>query len=379
MPRHTFCHEPATFMNRPLNATDAALWDIERDPTLRTTIVAVLHLERPIDRDRLVNDLEAATRIIPKLRQRVVEGPAGMGTPHWELINDFDIADHVDFVETPEAPDDKRIMQVSQELASSPLDRSGALWSCTYLGGRSGRSVVLLKVHHSLTDGVGGMELLDAILDAQSDAEARDLDDFPIPESTGSMHPLLAATNSAQKLADLQLDVAKLAVGAASHPLDAATGLWKGVQSTLRLLSPVSSTMSTLMTGRSPDRHAHTFDLDLEQMHVAAHKHSCTINHLLFAGVVEGIAAYHRHSDHEVEGLRVLMPVSFRTSDGTSSGNEWGPVRFTAPAAIKDPVDRLRAMRTVLARSGNEPALEFSQQLAGAVQLLPSVLSSSIV
>jgi hypothetical protein len=35
-----------------LNPTDATLWDIERNPSLRTTIVAVLVLDRPVDRTR---------------------------------------------------------------------------------------------------------------------------------------------------------------------------------------------------------------------------------------------------------------------------------------------------------------------------------------
>ena len=37
------------------------------------------------------------------------------------------------------------------------------LWECVYVGGLDqGRSAVVLKLHHSLTDGVGGVSLLDA-------------------------------------------------------------------------------------------------------------------------------------------------------------------------------------------------------------------------
>ncbi len=50
----------------PLNGTDAALWDIERNPTLRTTIVSLLTLDRPIDPERL----------IAAARRRVAFGPA---------------------------------------------------------------------------------------------------------------------------------------------------------------------------------------------------------------------------------------------------------------------------------------------------------------
>ena len=177
----------------------------------------------------------------------------------------------------------------------------------------------------------------------------------------------------------MQADVVRSTVAASRHPVDSGTTVWQGLQSTLRLLSPVSSALSTLMVGRSSNRHTHVFDLELERMHAAAQKHGCTINHLLFAGVIEGITQYHSRADHKLDALRVLMPVSFRANNDATSGNQWGPVRFTAPTNIEDPIERLRAMRTILARSGQEPALEFGQSLAGAVQLLPSVLSSNIV
>jgi len=169
----------------------------------------------------------------------------------------------------------------------------------------------------------------------------------------------------------MQADVVRSTVAASRHPVDSGTTVWQGLQSTLRLLSPVSSALSTLMVGRSSNRHTHVFDLELERMHAAAQKHGCTINHLLFAGVIEGITQYHSRADHKLDALRVLMPISFRANNDATSGNQWGPVRFTAPTNIEDPIERLRAMRTILARSGQEPALEFGQSLAGAVQLLP--------
>ena len=78
-----------------LNPTDAALWDTERDPKLRTTIVAVMMLDRQVDTDHLWHMLEVASRRVPQLRQRVVSNIAGVGVPHWEINRDFDLADHV--------------------------------------------------------------------------------------------------------------------------------------------------------------------------------------------------------------------------------------------------------------------------------------------
>lgn len=51
---------------------DALMWNVEKDPTLRSTIVTVLTLDRSPDWDTLVERIERGTRLIPRLRQRVV-------------------------------------------------------------------------------------------------------------------------------------------------------------------------------------------------------------------------------------------------------------------------------------------------------------------
>ncbi len=76
------------------NPSDTTLWEIERDPRLRTTIVVVLELDRPIEVGRLRNDLDATTTLVPRLRQRVVTMPGGLGTPRWDDDPRFSIDDH---------------------------------------------------------------------------------------------------------------------------------------------------------------------------------------------------------------------------------------------------------------------------------------------
>ena len=55
--------------------SDAFAWYMENDPTLRSTVVAVVWFERAPDWDVLVAKLERATRMIPNFRERVVEPP----------------------------------------------------------------------------------------------------------------------------------------------------------------------------------------------------------------------------------------------------------------------------------------------------------------
>lgn len=363
-----------------LNPTDATLWDIERDPKLRTTIVAMLLLDRPVAHERLLHVLEAASRLIPRLRQRVVGRPGGIGTPYWDLDDGFDVRRHVEFVAVDGPVTDADVASVAEPLASSPLDRSRPLWECTYVGGPAGRSAVVLKVHHSLTDGVGGMGLLDVMLDRRRDADPRDLDRLPVPRRGRRSSSLAAELEAAaEKMVMLPFELSSAAVSAIGQPVRAAGGVWKGARSAARLLAPTAAPESTLLAGRSMYRHVGTSDIEFERVHAAAARNGCTVNHAFFAGTIAGVAAYHRELGAPIERLRVTMPVSIRRSPSVEAGNQWAPVRFVVPTDIDDPVESMLAMRRLVTASRREPALGFSQSLAGVVQTLPSILSSAVV
>src|SRR5271167_4482130 len=84
-----------------MRETDAFSWYMERDPTLRATIVAVAFLDRSPDWDTLVDRLERATRLVPISRQRPVEPPGRLATPRWTLDPDFDLSWHLRRVGSP--------------------------------------------------------------------------------------------------------------------------------------------------------------------------------------------------------------------------------------------------------------------------------------
>jgi WS/DGAT/MGAT family acyltransferase len=363
-----------------LNPTDAALWDIERNPTLRTTIVGVLMLDRPVDPARLRDVIEVATRRIPRLRQRVVAHTAGVGTPHWELVADFDLDDHVRVVSAPAGVDDAAVAAVAASLASDPFRRDRPLWELVYLDPPAGRSAAILKVHHSLTDGVGGIGLLDVMLDRDRGAPHADPDTVPLPVPGRRPAPTDEERGErVRRVVDLPWDAASAATTAVFHPVRTASGSWEAVRSAGRLLAPSAAPLSPLLTGRGMERSASMAHVDLVRLHDAAARHGCTINHAFFAAAIGGIGAYHRAMGSDLRQLRVTMPVSFRRAKNVAAGNQWAPVRFVVPADIADPVDRMLAMRTLVVSSRREKALSFSHSLAGLVQVLPSVLSAGVV
>ncbi len=78
-----------------MSDSDALMWNIEKDPVLRSTIVAVGILAGPPDFERLRRRYEQASHTIPRLRQRVLTPPMRIGPPRWAEDPHFDLDFHL--------------------------------------------------------------------------------------------------------------------------------------------------------------------------------------------------------------------------------------------------------------------------------------------
>ena len=58
-----------------MGASDAFSWYMERDPVLRPPIIVVVWLDRAPDRDTLADRIDRISRLMPSLRQRVIDSP----------------------------------------------------------------------------------------------------------------------------------------------------------------------------------------------------------------------------------------------------------------------------------------------------------------
>src|SRR5690606_8746947 len=105
----------------------------------------------------------------------------------------------------------------AEPMASAPFDRTRPLWECVHVAAPTGRAAVVLKVHHSLTDGVGGMGILDSILDRTADAPPRDLSRIPLPvAATG--HAERDSGRLVERAVTLPFDVAGAVAATTFHP-----------------------------------------------------------------------------------------------------------------------------------------------------------------
>ncbi|MFN8050776.1 MAG: wax ester/triacylglycerol synthase family O-acyltransferase [Acidimicrobiales bacterium] len=366
-----------------MGPAEAVLWDIESDPVLRSTITALAILDRAPNWDRMVHRLDIATRTIPRLRQRVVEPPLRLGSPRWVTDPEFDLEYHLRRAEVPAPGTLRDVLDLVQPLAIAPFDRSRPLWEFTLIEGlEDGRAAFVQKVHHTVTDGVGGIELALSILDERRVVRNPELP--PLPEA-GSVDSLSATTDALAGTArsllrtgvNLPIAGARAAADTAMHPIrnvGRAIGLTRSVG---KMVAPVPRSASPIMTERSLRRRFDTIDVTLSQLKKAAKVADGTANDALLAAVVEGIRRYHVRHEAELDELRITMPINLRHAGG-EHGNHFAPARFAVPANIDDPVDRMRVVGSIARRWRAEPALDSSDAIALVLDRLPTPVTTAV-
>ena len=164
--------------NGYMRASDAFSWYMERDPALRSTVVAAIWLDRPPDWDVLVARVDRISRSVPSLRQRVVESLFRLTAPRWTYDPHFDLSWRLRRVRAPSPRTRVAVLELARQSAMDAFDRDRPLWELTLVEGiKGGRAALILKMHHSLSDGVGGMQMLTLLCDLQRDPP--DLGEMP--------------------------------------------------------------------------------------------------------------------------------------------------------------------------------------------------------
>jgi len=88
-------------------------------------------------------------------------GPLATVSPSLRPDPDVDLGYHVRHSALPSPGGERELGELVSHLHGVPLDRTRPLWTCHVIEGLEGnRFAVYLKIHHALTDGVGGIRLM---------------------------------------------------------------------------------------------------------------------------------------------------------------------------------------------------------------------------
>lgn len=370
-----------------LAAFDAVMYGIEQDPVLRSTIVVMMVLDREPDVGVGTARVERMTRLVPKLRQTVSGTPNSLLPPRWETDPHFNLDYHLRRYRVPD--EDGTLgpaLRIAEQMAEADFDRSRPLWEMALVTGLPlGQAAVIFKVHHSITDGVGGMAMAAALFELSREASLPDGPDPEVPDArdVGTAGLLMDGLQfTAERTADSVRRYTSGAVDLAGRILrDPTATITDGAMyasSAARILAPASEPMSPLMVGRTLSLHLDVLEAPLADLKASGKAVGGTLNDAFIAVVCGGIARYHERHGVFVPDVRVNMPVNLRTEGEDAAGNRWVPARFLIPTDIDDPAQRMRVLSPVLRAARSEPALPMSDFVMRRLVKLPRGLMTRV-
>lgn len=373
------------FQDRMSDA-DKLMWTIEHNPMLRSTITSVVLLDRSPDRTTLADIIERASRTVPRLRQRVVSNPLSVAPPRWEIDPNFDINFHLRWVRASGDGSVRNLFEIAEPIAMQGFDRARPLWEYTVVEGlQDGRAGLIMKIHHAITDGVGGV----ALMLATFDLEREPADRGPMPDA-----PEVHVMNQRERFLDAMAHegrrgagIAKRSLGtvvgalglAAADPIGSSGVVAETAQSVARMLQPAVDPLSPIMRKRSLSVHFDTITVPLDETKRAAKKAGGKLNDAFLAGLVGGWRRYHDRHGLSTDALRMSMPISVRSEDtANEAGNQFAPARFLVPLDISDPVDRMATLRRLVEEARTEPALALLDPMAGVLNRFPKEVATGL-
>jgi WS/DGAT/MGAT family acyltransferase len=352
-----------------LTSTDAAFLEQESERAHMHIGGMLIFEGPPPDYRELLSHIEARLHLVPRYRQKLAFPPLRSGRPVWIDDPRLNLEYHVRHSSLPAPGDDEQLSLLVGRIFSQRLDRSKPLWEMYLVQGLEGnRFAILSKTHHSLVDGISGVDLATVLFDAN-----------PVPPGiTPPVRPWdpKSEPGSAQLAARVAGSMAKLPLRAgrrvarvAQHPrtsVSRATEQASGVGEIIwELLNPAPKVPLNQPIG--PHRMYRWTHCELADFKLIKDRLGGTVNDVVLAVTAGALRGWLQRRGIKTEGveLRALVPVSLRTEEERGMlGNRLAVFRAPLPVYASDPVERLRIVREEMAK------LKQSKQVMGAETLV---------
>jgi WS/DGAT/MGAT family acyltransferase len=318
--------------------------------------------------DAVRQELAGRLHLIPRLRQRVLSPPVGQGPPLWVDDPGFDLANHVRTVQVPAPGGQRELLGLCDQLCLRLLDRARPLWELWLVTGlAAGRVGLVLKLHHSLADGLAAVQIAGILLDSTADAGSPTPPPWqPRPAPSGSA---LLADNLAGRSAALAAALARLRhpgrLAAQARVLAGAAQMAAGGRRHRQ--------RSVLRRPVGARRRLAVVRAQLTVVKDVAHAQGATVNDLLLAAVTGGLRELLLARGTPTDGLTLYasVPVALRAGAGTAAlGNQVGLMIVPLPVGEPDPVQQLRQVSQATIQRKRRPELLASLRPVGSLTIL---------
>ncbi len=373
---------------RSLTHSDAFSWYLERDPLLRSTVVTLVLLDGPPDWEQLRARVATAVSRIPAFRSRVVVPPLGLSPPFWREA-DVDLDWHLQRAWLPPQDPWSHLLDLARRKAVTAFDPARPLWEATLVEGLpGGQAAFVLVFHHSLTDGIGGMQLSAELFDSAAGHAAQHGPDLD-PPAPHHQDPSALRTTwegiglETGRLTDLLLALPRPAgvawLRTLRSPLGSVAAPWRTAASVLRFVAPTPAAPATdggpaVLAGRRLARSFELLEVPQADLHRAGQRSGGHLNDAFLTALTGGLRRYRDKHGSSAETLHVTMPISLRRASDAPGGNLLTLVRMALPLAVDDPAARLAAIHDIVERWRAEPSLALNQPISQALNLLPAAV-----
>lgn len=356
----------AEVFSERLSALDATFLDVENETAPMHVGAALIFDAQPLtvehgglDIERITKYTLAALDSIPRYRQRLAWVP-GLGHPVWVDDDRFNINYHLRHTRLPLPGDERVLKRLVGRLFSQRLDRSRPLWEFWVVEGLDNdRFALVIKAHHCMVDGVGGVGLLQAMLQMMPDGTLRD----PKPWAP---RPAPSRTELVKGEFRHRVDGIRKLPGFLPKVRENLGGL-AGV-----LTSGMKPAAQNEFVGDdvSPYRRFDWTSFNLREVKQIKNTFGGTINDVVLAvttGAVREFLQVRRRDVDAVREFKAFLPVNTQKVRTGSPGNHVAMLLAELPVSEPDPIRRMQKVIDVTTK------LKHESNQAGGAELIEEV------
>ena len=324
-----------------LSAVDASFLHQE-GPESHMHVGALVTLDGPPPPvSEFLDFLRGRLHLVPRYRQKLATPPLDSGRPLWVDDPDFNVEFHVRHTALPSPGSDEQLRNLVARIFSQQFDRSKPLWELWIVENVSeARWAMITKTHHSLIDGIAGVDVGTVLFDIEPTPRKVEHPDRPwSPHREPAGVDLVAG--SVRGAVKAAVKVVESAVDSALHPsrtLAAAREAAEGIgEIAWAALNPAPDTPLNVPIG--PHRRFVGVRGRLADFKEIKGAFGGTVNDVVLTVVAGGLREFLHSRGVRTEGLelRALVPgvaaigAPTTSSSATRSSRCAGRCRSTSP------------------------------------------------
>lgn len=348
-------------------------------PAVPMHVGSVAVIEDPgLDLEEICEHIDRRLALVPRFRRKLMWVPYHQGRPVWVDDAHFDVRYHVRHAGLPHPAGERELLTTAARILSTHLDRKRPLWEIWVLDLPDNRKALLQKTHHSLIDGISGVDVATVLLDLTPDApptEKSAWEPVPAPTKTDLLRQTLL--ERAAEPAEI-LRTFRAATRRPRQALQNAIETGRSIVAFGRSgLAAAPHTSLNVPIGAF--RRFEVVRSDLDAVKAVKRQYGCTVNDVVLAIVTAGLRAILTSRGDDVTDLsmRTLVPMSVRPdSERMTLGNKVSGMFAHLPVGEPDPRERLRLIHEELTELKNSNDVVGADAIMRAADFAPPTLLS---